>query len=93
MVVAACRISGLLTMAFGLFMLLVIYFIWVLFSEGLLWKLLLGIFGFIGMKIYLEAYISFSHNTALSFSGFDFSWSTIIPTIIVIMAMANVRGN
>ena len=79
-------------MAFGLFMLLILYFIWILFSEGLLWKLLLGIFGFIGMKIYLETYVPFSLDTVMTIGTSDVRWSTLIPSIVVIMAMANVRG-
>jgi hypothetical protein len=78
-------------MAFGLFLLLSIYLLWVLFSEGLLWKIILGIFGFGGIKLWLLTYIPATSTTVISIGTIDCSLSTVIPTIIIVMAMMNIK--
>lgn len=75
-------------MEFGIVLLILIYGTYVLLIKGILWKIIVAIFGWFGMFIFLEAYLPDSKAVCLTFTGSSFSWSEIIPTIIVLLAMS-----
>jgi len=74
-------------MEFGIVLLIIIYGAYVLLIKGVLWKIIVGIFGWFGMFIFLEMYFPDSKADCLTFSNSSFSWSVVIPTIIVLLAM------
>jgi hypothetical protein len=74
-------------MGFSIFLLIVIIFLWKLLVEGLLWKIIIGIFGWIGLYTFISQSFHSSKNTCIVFAGSHFSWSIVIPTIILFMAM------
>ena len=76
----------MIQVVFGIFMLVVIIILWQLLVKGWLWKLLLGIAGWFGIWIFLEMYFPGTKSVAINDIGA--SWSQVIPTIVVLMAMA-----
>ena len=73
-------------MVFGVFLLVVIIILWQLLVKGLLWKLLLGVAGWFGIWVFMETYFPGSKSTAIN--DLEMSWSQVVPTIVVLMAMA-----
>ena len=76
-------------MVFGICMLIVLYLLWVLLVKGALWKLILGAFGWFGIYIFLTTQLHLDQ--ASPFKNNFMSWAAIIPTIIVLMAMATTK--
>jgi hypothetical protein len=68
----------------GILAIIIIYGLYVLLVKGVLWKLIVAIFGWFGMFIFLETYIPASKTPCLSL----FSWSEVIPAVIVLLAMS-----
>jgi hypothetical protein len=77
-------------MVFGVCLLIAIYLLWVLLIKGALWKLTLGVFGWLGMYWFLSS-VPMLHHCPLTFSGQSFSWASIIPTVVVLLALAHTR--
>lgn len=75
-------------MEFGILLLIIIYILYLLLVKGMLWKLIIAIFGWFGMYVFLQTYVFNSKSICLTFVGHNFSWSEIIPTIIVILAIS-----
>lgn len=73
-------------MSFGICLLLGIWILYMLLIKGWLWKLLVGLFGWIGMCVALNVYIPASSHHCLTFINHSFSWSEVIPMAIVILA-------
>jgi hypothetical protein len=73
---------------FGICLLVAIYILWVLLVKGALWKIIVGIAGWFGMFIALRLYFPGAVHECLNFSGYSFSWSEVIPTVVVLLAMA-----
>lgn len=65
--------------------------IYLLFIEGIFWKLIVLFFGWIGLYSYLERSFPASKATFMTIMGCHISWSILIPTVIVILAMATTR--
>lgn len=61
--------------------------LYLLFIKGILWKSILGIFGWIGLYTYLNNATSFGNKTFMTIVEYDISWSIIIPTVLIILAM------
>jgi hypothetical protein len=78
-------------MVFGLVLLAAIAAFYWLFIEGWLWRLILGAAGWFGIWIGLQIYYPASKAICGSFNGYSFSWAAVIPTVIVILAMAYTR--
>jgi hypothetical protein len=78
-------------MLFGIVLLVAIYFTYVLLIKGLLWKMILGIAGWFGLYIGLQTYIPESHQICITITEYTFSWAAVIPTIVVLLAMAYTR--
>jgi len=75
-------------MEFGIVLLILIYGAYVLLVKGVLWKIIVAIFGWFGMLVFLETYIPDSKAICLTVCGSSFSWSVVLPTIIVLLAMS-----
>lgn len=80
-------------MIFGVVLLIVIVAIYYLFIEGWLWKLILSAAGWFGIWIGLQIYYPASKTICLTFNDYQFSWAAVIPTIIIIMAMACTKAD
>lgn len=76
-------------MEFGIAMLVVIYLLWVLLVKGALWKIILGAFGWFGIYIFLTTQWHLDQESP--FKDNAVSWAVIIPTIIVLLAMASTK--
>jgi hypothetical protein len=70
-----------------LLIIIVFYFLWNLLVQGMLWKIITGIFGWLGMYWSLLVYFPDSKQACFVFSGGHVSWAQVIPTIIVLMAI------
>ena len=79
-------------MLFGGLLLAIIVAFYLLFIEGWLWRLILGAAGWFGIWIGLQIYYPASKAIAGSFSGYSFSWAAVVPTVIVILAMAYTKA-
>lgn len=74
-------------MAFGFLLLTIIFILWQLLVEGWLWKLILGIFGWLGLHWALISYIPSSQNVCLTIFDSTFSWAVVLPSIVLFMSM------
>jgi hypothetical protein len=79
-------------MIFGIAMLVVIYILWVLFVQGALWKIILFGAGWFGIYVAMRVYVEGATETVVTISGTDFSWASVVPTIICIMALATTKA-
>ena len=70
-----------------IFIIILCLFIWNLLIQGLLWKMIIGIFGWIGIYKTLVEYVPQTKSICFTFSGKSFSWCEIIPTFILLMAI------
>jgi hypothetical protein len=59
---------------------------WALFIKGLFWKLIVAVFGWIGMYACMCVY-NFDKNVLVSIGDSHFSTAAVVPTIIVALAM------
>lgn len=67
---------------------IILFILYLLFVKGFLWKLIIAIFGWIGMNSFLESKFYSSKNTFMTILNYSVSWSIFIPTLIIILAMA-----
>lgn len=61
---------------------------YVLLIKGALWKIIVVIFGWYGMFKALETYLPSSHSICTTILDRTLLWSEVIPTIIVLLALA-----
>lgn len=76
---------------FGTLLLASICLIWFLLISGLLWKLIVAAAGWFGMHVLLLTYFPDSAHQCIVISGYNFSWAQVIPSVIVLLAMAYTR--
>jgi len=62
-----------------------LYIIYLLLIKGWLWKLILGVFGWLGMYWYLSGIPACQ---SYPFNNDTFTWASVIPTIVILLAMA-----
>lgn len=67
--------------------------IWMLFIKGALFRLILAIFAFIGMRSYLFNEFPNSRGTFMNVMNTDVNYATFIPLVIIILAMATTGYN
>lgn len=70
---------------------IIIFVLWLLLVEGLLWKGTICVFGFIGFQ---ECLLKWIPSTAgISFSIFDMgiSWAVVIPVVVIILAALSTK--
>lgn len=61
---------------------------YVLFIKGALWKIIVIVFGWYGMFNALQIYFPSSRSICTRIIDHTFLWSEVIPTIIVLLALA-----
>jgi len=79
-------------MLFGLFLLFVIWLIWSLFVRGVLFKLILFVFGWIGLYAVLSANYPSMNVVALTIGGNDLSYAAIVPSVICLLALLTTKS-
>lgn len=72
----------------GILAIIIIYGLYVLLVKGVLWKIIVAIFGWFGMFIFLKNYMPASKSSCLNLVTCSFSWAEVIPTLIVLLAMS-----
>lgn len=73
--------------------LIAIFILWKLFVEGLLFKIILFCFGWVGIYICLNAYVDGAKQTAITIgTNTHISWAAVVPTIICLLALACSRS-
>ena len=77
-------------MIFGFALLIILYLIWLLLVEGLLWKGILFFAGWFGIRYLLLAYVPASTHTTLIFSH-PFYWATVIASGICVLALLTTK--
>lgn len=78
----------------GLAALLFIYFLYKMFVDGWLFKIILFFAGWIGIDVLMRTYVEGAKNTAITFSnGNSLSWAELVPTIICVLALLCTRVN
>jgi hypothetical protein len=78
-------------MIFGIVLLVVIYLLWVLLAEGLLWKLILFFAGWLGLYTLLLTQ-PWAVATAIIIVGHAFSWAQVLPSIVCFLALLTTRN-
>lgn len=73
-------------MIFAITILVILYFLYILFIKGLLWKLIISIFGWLGMYWFLINVDELA-TSGITIAGCLVSWAAVIPSIIVALAM------
>lgn len=73
-------------------LLIIIFALYKLLVEGWLWKIILGIFGWIGLYWALLEYFPESKNTCLTFQTWNICWAAAIASVVLIMAMFNTES-
>jgi len=79
-------------MAFGIGLVIVCIALYILLVKGVLWKILVGIFAFLGMHAFLTSSFPSSINTCISFADSSFSYAAVIPAFVLLMASFYTRA-
>lgn len=72
-------------MEIGVGLLIVAAIIYVLIVKGVIWKILVGIFAFLGMHSFLSSYSPIT-NMTINFGSSIVDMSIIIPIVVIILA-------
>ncbi len=78
-------------MSFGIGLIIVSFVLYVLLVKGVLWKLLVAIFAFLGMHTFLTSNFHNSTHTFVTVGDTTFSWATTISIFIILMASLYTR--
>lgn len=73
-------------MIFGIALLIVIWIIWLLLVRGYLWKGILFITGWFGIRLLLPAYVPWAAGTTLIFSH-TVSMAAVVATVVCFLAL------
>lgn len=77
-----------------LFVLFILFTIlWALFIRGVLFKGILAVFGFIGVRAFLLTNIPASHQEVMNILGCSITWAGFIPTLLILLALATTRSD
>jgi len=63
--------------------------IYLLLVKGLLFKLIIGVFGWFGLNYYLNT-TNFGKQVFMNVLGYDLSWAVIIPSILILLSMQTI---
>lgn len=69
-------------------LLLFSWLFYVLFIKGVFWKILVGIFTWIGIYAFLINVFPMSEKILISSEYLSFSWAEVIPTIIILSTLS-----
>ena len=61
-------------------------FLYVLFVKGVIWKILVGVFAFLGMHLFLLESFPITKAVCFNFSDSTFSYASVIPAFVILMA-------
>lgn len=70
---------------------ILLFFSWIfyiLFIKGVFWKILVGIFAWIGIYAFLVNVFPMSEKIFISSQYCSFSWSEVIPTVIILSTLS-----
>jgi len=70
----------------------VLYVLYALFVKGALFRIILGVFAFIGMRGFLLVDFPSSAHMAIVAMDWGICYATIIPAIIIILTMATTKA-
>lgn len=79
-------------MAFGISLVLAFSGLYILLVKGVLWKILVGVFAFLGMHAFLISSFPITANTCFSFGDSTFSYASVIPAFVLLMASFYTRS-
>ena len=71
----------------AIIILIALFLIYKLLISGWLWKILMGIFGFLGMFWTMKNYIPHSGAICLTVGSYPLSWAIVVPMIILLITM------
>jgi len=78
----------------GIISLIILYFLYIMFIEGWLFKLILLIGGWFGIYIFLLSYVKGSNHIVFTISnGYSMSWAAVIPTVICLLCLLSTRSS
>jgi hypothetical protein len=81
-------------MVLGIFALIVLFILWKLFVEGLLFKIIIFAFGWLGMYVWLRGFVPDAMHTAVTLGQhFEVSWAALVPTVICLCALLFTKGD
>jgi hypothetical protein len=79
-------------MALGISLILATTGLYVLLVRGVIWKILVGVFAFLGMHAFLISSLPITAATCFSFGDSTFSYASVIPAFVILMASFYTRG-
>lgn len=81
-------------MTLGILLLVVIFFLYKLFISGLLFRIILFVFGWIGIWFVLSHYVDGAKDIVIRFGSnqdYGMSWAALVPTIICLLCLASTK--
>lgn len=75
-------------MIFGILLILFFWVAYTLLIKGVLWKLLLVVFGWFGLFVFLATYLPSTDTHGIVVYDTLVPWSAVLPTIVVLLALA-----
>lgn len=77
-------------MVVSIIVMIALYLLYILLIKGVLWKIMVGIFGWLGMYWVLNSMYD-TRTFGITISGHIISWSLIIPTVIILLALLHTK--
>jgi hypothetical protein len=82
------------TIIIGVSIIVIIYLLYLLIVKGLLWKILVFGFGWIGMYLCLRAFLPIESNlSCMTISECKITYAELVPSIIVLLALIYSHSN
>lgn len=78
-------------MILALVALFVISIVWIFLIKGLLWKLILAIGAWFGIRYFLNENFTWASKSGVIIFDNLITWGVIIPSLLIILAMANTK--
>lgn len=80
---------------FAIALLVGIYILWKMFIDGWLFKIILFIFGWIGLYVVCRVYMESGSHTAVTLGtgheAHTYSWAFVIPTVVCLLCLLCTR--
>lgn len=80
-------------MIFAIISLFILYFLWVLFVKGDLFRIILFFAGWFGLSLGMKLFIPGSDQIMMTIINHHFSWAEVIPTLICAMCLLTTHRN
>jgi hypothetical protein len=71
---------------------IIISILYFLLVKGYLFKLIILIFGFLGLYWFLETYIPASKQKLIEIAQYDISWSICVPVVLVVLLLLTTKA-